>query len=90
MMDIQVDVGDTPQSAHTGYWKNETVIRETAQLSTITLCKQYAETLLGDLTDLCARRGISGLMEDGIWAPPDTILDELTLFAMSTDRSRDP
>jgi hypothetical protein len=32
MMDIQVDVGDTPQSAHTGYWKNETVIRETAQL----------------------------------------------------------
>ena len=32
MMDIQVDVGDTPQSAHTGYWKNETVIRETVQL----------------------------------------------------------
>src|SRR5438093_1063760 len=32
MMDIQVDVGDTPQSAHTGYWKNETVVRETAQL----------------------------------------------------------
>jgi hypothetical protein len=32
VMDIQVDVGDTPQSAHTGYWKNETVIRETAQL----------------------------------------------------------
>jgi len=32
MMDIQVDAGDTPQSAHLGYWKNETVIRETAQL----------------------------------------------------------
>jgi hypothetical protein len=29
---LQVGVGDTPQSAHTGYWKNETVIRETAQL----------------------------------------------------------
>jgi hypothetical protein len=25
-------------------------------------------------------------VEDGIWAPPDTILDELTLFAMSTER----
>lgn len=25
-------------------------------------------------------------LEDGIWAPPDTILDELTLFAMSTER----
>ena len=24
-------------------------------------------------------------LERGIWAPPDTILDELTLFAMSTD-----
>jgi hypothetical protein len=32
MMDIEVDVGDTPQSANTGYWKNETVIRESAQL----------------------------------------------------------
>jgi hypothetical protein len=32
MMDIQVDVGDTPQSAHTGYWKNQTVIGETARL----------------------------------------------------------
>jgi len=30
--EIQVDCGDTPEGAHMGYWENETVIRETAQL----------------------------------------------------------
>ena len=30
--DIQVNSGNTPQSAHVGYWNNEVVIRETAQL----------------------------------------------------------
>lgn len=30
--EIQVDVGDLPDSAHTGYWTNTTVIRETAHL----------------------------------------------------------
>lgn len=32
MMDIQVDSGDMPESAHVGYWENEVVIRETAKL----------------------------------------------------------
>jgi hypothetical protein len=32
IMDIQVDSGDLPQSAHVGYWENEVVIRETAKL----------------------------------------------------------
>jgi hypothetical protein len=32
IMDIQVNSGDLPLSAHVGYWENEVVIRETAQL----------------------------------------------------------
>lgn len=32
IMDIQIDCGDQPASAHTLYWENETVIRETANL----------------------------------------------------------
>jgi hypothetical protein len=32
IMDIQVDCGDQPQTAHVGYWENEVVIRETAKL----------------------------------------------------------
>jgi hypothetical protein len=32
IMDIQVDSGDLPLSAHVGYWENEIVIRETAKL----------------------------------------------------------
>ena len=32
MMDIQIDAGDLPQTAHVGYWENEVVIRETAKL----------------------------------------------------------
>ena len=32
IMDIQVDSGDMPESAHVGYWENEVVIRETAKL----------------------------------------------------------
>ena len=32
IMDIQVDSGDLPPSAHAGYWENEVVIRETAKL----------------------------------------------------------
>jgi hypothetical protein len=32
IMDIQVDAGDLPLSAHAGYWENEVVIRETAKL----------------------------------------------------------
>jgi hypothetical protein len=32
MMDIQVDCGDQPLSAHVGYWENEVVIRESAKL----------------------------------------------------------
>jgi hypothetical protein len=32
IMDIQVDAGDWPQTAHVGYWENEVVIRETAKL----------------------------------------------------------
>jgi hypothetical protein len=32
MMDIQVDAGDLPQTAHVGYWENDVVIRETAKL----------------------------------------------------------
>jgi len=32
LMDIQVDSGDMPDSAHAGYWENEVVIRETAKL----------------------------------------------------------
>ncbi len=30
--EIQVDSGDQPLSAHTEYWTNETVVRETAEL----------------------------------------------------------
>jgi len=30
IMEIQVDTGDLPNAAHTGYWENQTVIRETA------------------------------------------------------------
>ena len=32
MRQVQVDAGDTPLKAHTGYWRDELVIRETAQL----------------------------------------------------------
>ncbi len=32
IMDIQIDCGDQPVSAHTLYWENETVIRETANV----------------------------------------------------------
>jgi hypothetical protein len=32
IMDIQVNSGDMPQTAHVGYWENEVVVRETAQL----------------------------------------------------------
>lgn len=32
IMDIQVDCGDEPKGAHIGYWRNKTVIRETAKL----------------------------------------------------------
>ena len=32
IMDVQVNSGDLPLSAHVGYWENEVVIRETAQL----------------------------------------------------------
>jgi hypothetical protein len=32
IMDIQVNSGALPQSAHVGYWENEVVIRESAQL----------------------------------------------------------
>ena len=32
IMDIQVDSGDLPPSAHVGYWENEVVIKETAKL----------------------------------------------------------
>jgi hypothetical protein len=32
MMDIQVNSGYQPETAHVGYWENEVVIRETAKL----------------------------------------------------------
>ena len=32
MMDIQVNAGASPQSAHVGYWNNAVVVRETAKL----------------------------------------------------------
>ena len=32
IMDIQVNSGDLPETTHTGYWDNEVVVRETAQL----------------------------------------------------------
>lgn len=32
IMDYQVDTGDMPEDAHTGYWREEEVVRETAAL----------------------------------------------------------